>query len=104
VQLQLGQPYYYYHADLGPTNIMVSCDGNVNGVIDWESAGFYPHFWIGTKPRVSGGFVLEGLDGRRLEGDEWKGWLLLLHKSLEEKGFGSDLDQWRVWSKAVKSQ
>ncbi|KAI4188407.1 MAG: hypothetical protein LQ346_005321 [Caloplaca aetnensis] len=50
--------FHFYHADLGPTNIMVSEDGIVEGVIDWESAGFYPEFWIATKPSVSPGLDL----------------------------------------------
>ena len=45
--------FHFYHADLGPTNIMVSADGEVTGIIDWESGGFYPRFWIATKTQVS---------------------------------------------------
>lgn len=48
-----------YHVDLGPTNIMVSDDGLVNESLDWESAGFYPAFWIALKPLISAAFYLD---------------------------------------------
>ncbi|KAL9025193.1 MAG: hypothetical protein Q9196_005941 [Gyalolechia fulgens] len=38
--------------------IMVDDEGKVAGVIDWESAGYYPDFWIATKPSVSPGLDL----------------------------------------------
>jgi len=50
----LGRDFHFYHPDLGPGNIIVS-DGRVAGIIDWEAAGFYPPFWIATKPSVSPG-------------------------------------------------
>ena len=50
------ESFHFHHADLGPTNIMVSADGEVTGIIDWESGGFYPRFWIATKPHVSPAF------------------------------------------------
>jgi len=52
--------FYFYHADLGPSNIIVKEDGSIVGIIDWESAAFYPMFWLGTKPLVSAGFLLRG--------------------------------------------
>ena len=45
----MGLPFNFYHADLGPSNIMVSENGNVEGILDWESAGFYPRYWIVSK-------------------------------------------------------
>lgn len=51
--------FHFYHADLGPTNIMVSEDGDhVTGIIDWESAAYYPRFWAATKPVTAGAFGL----------------------------------------------
>ncbi|KAL4933284.1 uncharacterized protein BDV17DRAFT_286960 [Aspergillus undulatus] len=32
--------FHYYHADLGPTNILILEEGKINAVLDWESAGF----------------------------------------------------------------
>ncbi|KAL9099008.1 MAG: hypothetical protein Q9163_005428 [Psora crenata] len=76
----LGEVFHFYHADLGPGNIIVS-DGKVAGIIDWESAGYYPRFWISTKPSVSPGFdfcpSVEGfIDGEwrrglRIELERW---------------------------------
>ncbi|KAJ2904551.1 hypothetical protein MKZ38_007750 [Zalerion maritima] len=62
-------PFHFYHADLRPTNIMISEDGNrVTGIIDWESAAYYPQFWVATKPVYAGAFWLE------CETDEPKLW------------------------------
>ena len=33
----------------------MSDDGRVAGILDWEAAGYYPGFWIVTKPSVSPG-------------------------------------------------
>lgn len=39
----------FYHCDLGPTNILVSDDGDsVAAVIDWEAAAYFPSFWVAT--------------------------------------------------------
>lgn len=77
------EQFHFYHADLGPTNIMVSEDGMVEGVIDWESAGYYPRFWIATKPSVSPGLDLcpapPGCE-------EWD-WRKSLKTELERLGF-----------------
>ncbi|KAK4040838.1 kinase-like domain-containing protein [Parachaetomium inaequale] len=50
----VGAALHFYHADLGPSNIMVSA-GAVTGILDWEGTGFFPRFWISTKPSVSPG-------------------------------------------------
>ena len=50
----LERVFHFYHPDLGPGNIIVS-NGSVAGIIDWEAAGYYPRFWIATKPSVSPG-------------------------------------------------
>ena len=35
--------FHFYHADLGPTNIMVSADdGVITAIIDWELAAYHP--------------------------------------------------------------
>jgi thiamine kinase-like enzyme len=47
--------FVFYHADLGPTNIIVEdqpSSGRV-ALIDFEIAGFFPTGWIRTKFRVS---------------------------------------------------
>lgn len=35
----------FTHGDLKPHNIMVSEDGRVTSVLDWECAGFWPDYW-----------------------------------------------------------
>ena len=86
--------FHFYHADLGPTNTMASEDGRVTGIIDWESAAFYPRFFLATKPSISGGFNL----GRR--GDKNRGlWADLLTKAIEAHGgYEPMLEKFRCWS------
>jgi Phosphotransferase enzyme family len=76
----LGDSFCFYHADLGPTNILVSNDGEVKGILDWESAAFYPRFWVSLKPYLSAGFNLDTPESRR----EWADLLIV---KLSEAGF-----------------
>ncbi|THW50911.1 kinase-like protein [Aureobasidium pullulans] len=47
-----GQPFFT-HGDLSSFNIIVK-DDKVTGIIDWETAGWYPHYWEYTRAsRVS---------------------------------------------------
>ena len=73
---------HFYHADLGPGNIMVSEEGNVEGILDWESAGFYPRSWIASKPMLSAGFYLNSGEGTKREA-----WRDLLGSMLKKEGF-----------------
>lgn len=93
--LDAGEVFHFSHADLSPTNIMVSDDGSVTGILHWESAAFYPHVWISTKPRVSYGFVLEDVDG-----DEWA-WSELLVEALEKRQFSADIAGFSVFRMKV---
>jgi len=86
--------FYFYHADLGPSNIILSGDGSIVGILDWESAAYYPKFWLGTKPLVSAGFFLQGTGERRA-------WATLLVESLEREGFPTDMQLYRKWAKAI---
>ncbi|KAH7304474.1 hypothetical protein B0I35DRAFT_445304 [Stachybotrys elegans] len=89
-------PFHFYHADLGPTNIMVSEDGNhVTGIIDWESAAYYPQFWIATKPVYAGAFWLE------CETDEPKLWGQLLGQALDAFNYRQADTTFRRWSKSI---
>jgi len=87
------EPFCFYHADLGPRNIIVGEDGSVVGIIDWESAGFYPMFWLGTKPLVSAGFFL--YEAERLA------WARLLASTLEREGLMPNMEMYQAWKKAV---
>ena len=88
--------FYFYHADLGPTNIMVSEDGGrITGIIDWESAAYYPRFWIATKPVTAGAFYLE------CETDDPKLWGQLLGQALETHGYKRLDAAFRRWRDSV---
>ena len=91
--MDAGKKFYFAHLDLSPTNIMVSKDGTVTGILDWESAAFYPRVWIGTKPKVSYGFILEGVDK-----DVWA-WRELLSEALQERRFVPDVEGFQVFRK-----
>lgn len=93
--------FHFYHADLGPTNIMVSEDGELSGIIDWESAGYYPRFWLGTKPLVSAGFYLPD-DGSGIQ--QRKEWALLLADHLKKAGFPSDLETYACWKRTLRAR
>src|SRR4051812_47848167 len=48
-----------YHPDLGPTNIMLSDNGDkISAIIDWEAAAYFPSFWVATKPASNWAFRL----------------------------------------------
>lgn len=93
--MDAGEKFYFCHADLSPTNIMV-LEGSVTGIIDWESAAFYPRAWIGTKPRVGYGFILENVDG-----DKWE-WSKLLSEAVEKRDFVPDVEGYSAFSKKEK--
>lgn len=74
--------FHFYHADLGPTNIMVSADdGVITAIIDWELAAYHPRVWITTKTVVSSAYWLECAT------DEPNLWGEVLGKALEVEGF-----------------
>jgi hypothetical protein len=77
--------FHLYHADLGPSNILVSQDGEVRGILDWESAAFYPDFWVSLKPYISAGFLLNSNESRHE-------WVDLFETKLSEIGFTLDMD------------
>ena len=59
--------FYLFHDDLGPTNFFLvdpipdekSELPLLSAIIDWEGAGYYPHWWIGTVPLVSSSYHLD---------------------------------------------
>jgi hypothetical protein len=84
-----------YHDDQGPTNILVSDDGDhVAAIIDWANVSYVPRFWIATAPNTVGGFCLE------IEGvGRWE-WRVILVDALKREGFEECSDQVREWSDA----
>ena len=85
--------FNFCHADLGPTNIMVSADGEVTGIIDWESAGFYPRFWIATKMQISLAFAF----CPELPGVDIQDYARELREKLQTKGFPLMVSWYREW-------
>lgn len=85
--------FHFYHADLGPTNILVSQDGEVKGILDWESAAFYPDFWVSLKPYISAGFLLN-TNETRYE------WVDIFEAKLSEIGFRLNMDH-AEWYKCL---
>lgn len=52
-----GHKVVFTHAEMNPRNIMVdrsvrpdrTLDWSLSGIVDWESAGYYPEYWEYTK-------------------------------------------------------
>ena len=42
----------FAHGDLNPWNILVTYDGHLSAILDWESAGWYPEYWDYTTPCI----------------------------------------------------
>ena len=89
----LGGEFHFYHPDLGPGNIVVSDDGTVAGILDWEAAGYYPRFWIATKPSVSPGL---DFDPPLAEFDDFE-WRRCLKMELEVWGYPQASGWYMKW-------
>ncbi|KAK0490407.1 kinase-like protein [Armillaria novae-zelandiae] len=57
--LQMATPVYakphklcFSHCDLNHTNILVTEDGRLAAIIDWEAAGWFPEYWEYTSQRM----------------------------------------------------
>jgi hypothetical protein len=86
--------FVFYHADLGPGNIIVEDvpkTGSV-GIIDWELAGYFPRGWIRTKFRISRGLNLP--DSATDNPTEWRAGVQEL---LGDHGFEHYTSQWVSW-------
>ena len=95
---EIGDTFHFYHADLGPKNIMISADGSVvTAIIDWESGAYYPRFWIATKPAASCVYWLD------CPTDNPKLWSELLTEALKANDFKPLDTIWRSWILARKS-
>lgn len=85
--------FVFYHSDLGPGNIIVEeipKTGSV-GIIDWESAGYFPRGWIRTKFLLSRGMNLE--DAATDDPQEWRA---EVEDLLGEHGFEEYTSQWET--------
>jgi hypothetical protein len=92
----LDDTFVLYHDDQGPTNILVSDDGDkLVAIIDWANASYMPKFWIATAPNTVGGFCVE------VEGVYEKDWMVMLSDALKRKRFEDCRDEFRAWSDAT---
>lgn len=83
----------FCHLDLGPGNIIVEDvpeTGSV-GIIDWETAGYFPRGWIRTKFRISRGLDLPD----SVENVAW--WRWKVSTVLGELGFEDFAEVWQSW-------
>ncbi|KAJ5446744.1 hypothetical protein N7445_001565 [Penicillium cf. griseofulvum] len=89
---EIEERFLLYHPDLGPGNILVS-NQKLSAIIDWECAGFYPRFWISTKPSVSPGLnfhpPISGIDETE--------WRKRLRTKLEERGYPRFAEWFMEW-------
>lgn len=49
-------PPVFTHGDLNPSNILIR-DDKIVGIIDWEMAGWYPHYWEYTSLKMASDLV-----------------------------------------------
>lgn len=86
--------FVFYHADLGPGNIIVEDIPTVGsvGIIDWEVAGFFPRGWVRTKFRISSGLNLP--DSATDIPQEWRSGV---QKLLGDQGFEDYTSQFVSW-------
>lgn len=49
-------PPVFTHGDFNPSNIIVR-DNKIVGIIDWEMAGWYPHYWEYTSLKMASDLV-----------------------------------------------
>lgn len=91
----IGKVFHFYHPDLAPGNIIIS-NGCVAGIIDWEAAGYYPRFWIATKPSVSSGLDFCPPIAESNDFD----WRKRLRIELEDGGYPQVSGWFMTWRKA----
>lgn len=90
----IGNRFHFYHPDLGPGNIIIT-EQKVSAIIDCEAAGFYPHFWISTKPSVSPGLNFHPPISN-VDEVEWRRKLRI---KLQSYGFLRHAEWFLEWSK-----
>lgn len=104
-----GDKFHFYHDDLGPENILVvdpvpaeneSIKGPlVTTIIDWETAAFYPRWWLSTKFLVCFNTALDW----KKHGDV-SAWARRVSKAVQKKGFETVCDWWFEHEKPVNEK
>ena len=91
--------FLFYHCDLGPTNILISDDGDsVVAIIDWEAAAYFPSFWVATRPATNWAYYR--LSELTVEPQEQNEWSSLFTRALVAKGFSCQDIVFTKWSNA----
>jgi aminoglycoside phosphotransferase len=87
--------FVFFHADLGPSNIMVADDPRSGrlGIIDFEISGFFPRGWVRTKFRISPGLDLSSA----VTDTSPTYWRSEVQKALEKKGFEDYSEGYMNW-------
>jgi len=86
--------FVFYHADLGPTNIIVEDElitGKI-GIIDFEIADYFPRSWVRTKFRLC-----SEMDLSCFTPDEQGRWRTEVQKALGSNGFDDVVRAWMEW-------
>ncbi len=83
----------FYHADLGPGNILLDEMDRSISIIDWETVGYVPKDWIRTKFHCSSGMDLPERAGDILPTD----WRVRVARELARLGFREVVDEWVAW-------
>ncbi|TVY46687.1 hypothetical protein LOCC1_G004113 [Lachnellula occidentalis] len=88
----------FFHCDLGPTNILVSDDGDrVVAIIDWESTAYFPNFWVATRPATNWAYRLSEPN---VDPQDLYEWGTLFSSALVVKGFSCQDVVYSAWNKA----
>ena len=97
-EIEIGSPQVFAHPELHPGNVLVNFNDQgrveVKALIDWESAGYWPSFWVATVAHDPG-----GLFHIRKQGNTIGRWDRYLTAALQERGFSSQ-EQW-LWRYAI---
>ena len=93
---QLNDPFVLFHSDLNAVNIVVRDNDEGITILDWESVGFFPSFWIATKCR---NFRIEN---KRLSEEDQMRWRDALKSALAMRGFVDCEEEFVTWRKALR--
>ena len=88
-----GDKFFFYHDDMQPGNIIVTAPSSpteswrISAIIDWETAGFYPYWWLTTKPSTCPVFCMQ-----TEQGENDFAWMDFFGQALEQVlGFPKDM-------------
>ena len=94
----VGNVFHLFHGDMSPSNVLLSVgerdsegerEVHVAGIIDWELAGYVPHWWLTLCPSVRNGAYTLSLSAEQMDADLNLAWdyVLKLNASMKEYGW-----------------